>query len=258
MEFRLVFKGRLPAESNRPRTEDKHRIRKLFHRQLKELWQRDPCLKRQLYEPVHVLHNAPNKVVDPGKKEIHRATPLLPGGRPWVEHVADDYARCGFRFVPIAREENGLTYALDILFLRRGHPGDMFDNHGDIDNRIKVLFDSFSLSLATWNASLPMAYRLYLPEEWAKDSKRRNKTGVPKEIPFQTKPQIALEQIRLAVKADVPRGVVLADAGYGLDTQFRTAISELKLEYVMGVQSSMTVWEPDREPLPAKPWKGQG
>jgi SRSO17 transposase len=115
-----------------------------------------------------------------------------------------------------------------------------------------------SLSLGTWNASLPIAYRLYLPEEWAKDSKRRNQTGVPKEIPFQTKPQIALEQIRLAVQADVPRGVVLADAGYGLDTQFRTAISELELEYVMGVQSSMTVWEPDREPLPAKPWKGQG
>jgi SRSO17 transposase len=115
-----------------------------------------------------------------------------------------------------------------------------------------------SLSLATWTSSVPVAYRLYLPEEWAQDSKRRQKTGVPRQIHFQTKPQIALDQIQQAVKADVPRGVVLADAGYGSDTQFRAAIGELGLEYVMGVQSSMTVWEPGAEPLPAKQWKGQG
>jgi SRSO17 transposase len=115
-----------------------------------------------------------------------------------------------------------------------------------------------SLSLATWNSSLPMAYRLYLPEEWAQDSQRRQKAGVPEEARFQTKPQIALDQIRQAVEADVPRGTVLADAGYGNDTQFRAAMSGLGLEYVMGVQSSMTVWEPGAGPLPAKRWKGQG
>jgi SRSO17 transposase len=115
-----------------------------------------------------------------------------------------------------------------------------------------------SLSLATWNSSLPVAYQLYLPEEWAQDSKRRQKAGVPEEAHFQTKPQIALDQIQQAVKADVPRGTVLADAGYGSDTQFRAAISELGLEYVMGVQSSMTVWEPGAGPLPAKRWKGRG
>jgi SRSO17 transposase len=61
-----------------------------------------------------------------------------------------------------------------------------------------------SLSVATWNSSLPIAYRLYLPEEWSKDSKRRKPTGVPEEIQFQTKPQIALDQIRQAVGADLP------------------------------------------------------
>jgi len=61
-----------------------------------------------------------------------------------------------------------------------------------------------SLSLATWNSSLPVAYRLYLPEEWAQDSKRRQKAGVPEEARFQTKPQIALDQIQQAVKADAP------------------------------------------------------
>ena len=115
-----------------------------------------------------------------------------------------------------------------------------------------------SLSVSTWNASLPIAYRLYLPEEWAKDTERRNATGVPQEIQFQTKPQIALDQIQHAVKAEVARGVVLADAGYGVDGQFRAGLTKLGLPYVVGVQSSMTVWEPGEEPLPAKPWKGQG
>lgn len=115
-----------------------------------------------------------------------------------------------------------------------------------------------SLSVATWNSSLPMAYRLYLPEEWSKDSERRNATGIPPEIQFQTKPQIALDQIRQAVASEVASGVVLADAGYGVDGRFRAGITALGLPYVVGVQSSMTVWEPGAEPLPAKPWKGQG
>jgi SRSO17 transposase len=115
-----------------------------------------------------------------------------------------------------------------------------------------------SLSVASWNSSLPIAYRLYLPEEWAKDTARRQTTGVPKQIQFQTKPQIALDQIRQAMEAEVSCGVVLADAGYGVDGRFRAGITELGLQYVVGVQSSMTVWEPGTEPLPAKPWKGQG
>ena len=115
-----------------------------------------------------------------------------------------------------------------------------------------------SLSVATGSASLPMAYRLYLPEEWAQDSERRKTVGVPAEIQFQTKPQIALQQIRQAVESEVPRGVVLADAGYGVDGQFRAGLTKLGLEYIVGVQSSMTVWEPGAEPLPAKQWKGQG
>jgi len=116
-----------------------------------------------------------------------------------------------------------------------------------------------SLSVATWNTSLPIDYRLYLPEEeWAKDSERREKARVPEEIAFQTKPQIALDQIRQAVEAEVTRGVVLADAAYGNDTKFRAGITALDLLYTVGVQSSVTVWEPDTQPLPPKPWSGQG
>src|ERR1044071_8907594 len=68
-----------------------------------------------------------------------------------------------------------------------------------------------SLSVSTWSSSLPIAYRLYLPREWAEDGKRRNKAEVPKEIAFQTKPEIALDQIRVAAGTNLDRGVVLAD-----------------------------------------------
>jgi SRSO17 transposase len=109
-----------------------------------------------------------------------------------------------------------------------------------------------SLSVATWSASLPIAYRLYLPKDWAEDAARRQKAEVPAEIEFQTKPEIALKQIRQAVASEVDRGVILADAAYGMNTEFREALTELKLAYVVGVQSSMTVWEPGQQPLPAK------
>jgi SRSO17 transposase len=110
-----------------------------------------------------------------------------------------------------------------------------------------------SLSLATWDSSLPIAYRLYLPKEWVEDAKRRKKAEVPKEIEFQTKPEIALDQIRTAAAAQVARGVVLADAAYGINTEFREGITQLELQYVVGVQSSLTVWEPGKQPLSAKP-----
>src|ERR1700719_4164246 len=99
-----------------------------------------------------------------------------------------------------------------------------------------------SLSLANRHASLPVAYRLYLPEAWASDAARRSKTGVPEEIAFKTKPEIALEQIRAACAAGLPCGVVLMDAGYGTHSDLRTAVTALELPYVAGILSNTTVW----------------
>ena len=115
-----------------------------------------------------------------------------------------------------------------------------------------------SLSLANHHASLPVAYRLYLPEDWAEDSKRRRKTGVPEDVGFKTKPEIALEQIEAACEAGLPRGVVLMDAGYGCNTDLRAGVSALALCYVAGIMPQTSVWASGTGPLPPKKWSGRG
>jgi SRSO17 transposase len=99
-----------------------------------------------------------------------------------------------------------------------------------------------SLSIANHAASLPVAYRLYLPEAWSKDRARRKKTGVPKDVKFKTKPEIALEQIRWACEAGLPRGVALMDTAYGNDSRLRAGMTELGVTYAVGIQPNTLMW----------------
>ena len=114
-----------------------------------------------------------------------------------------------------------------------------------------------SLSLANSHASLPVAYRLYLPKEWAQDETRRRKAGVPDDITFKTKPEIALEQIQWAYKLGLPGDVVVMDAGYGANTDLRTNITDMGLQYVAGILPNTSVWEPGNEPLAPKKSTGR-
>lgn len=94
-----------------------------------------------------------------------------------------------------------------------------------------------SLSIANHHASLPVAYRLYLPNSWAEDKKRRRKAGVPNAIAFQTKPKIALDQLTWACACGLPRGVVLMDSAYGTDASLRRGARELGLDYSAAVHA---------------------
>jgi SRSO17 transposase len=115
-----------------------------------------------------------------------------------------------------------------------------------------------SLSLASHTASLPIAWRLYLPLEWTADAARRAASGIPETVRFLSKPEIALEQIRAACAAGLPRGVVLMDAGYGANTRLREEIGALGLTYVAGIPPQTSVWPPGTAPLPPLPWSGRG
>ncbi len=115
-----------------------------------------------------------------------------------------------------------------------------------------------SISLASSQGSLPVAWQLYLPEDWAQNSERRAKAGVPEEMRFATKTQIALQQLRTLLDEGAPRHCVLADAGYGLDNAFRQALSDMGLLYAVGVTSAVVVWPPGVQPLPPKRYSGMG
>lgn len=115
-----------------------------------------------------------------------------------------------------------------------------------------------SLSIANETASLPVAWRLYLPELWTQAPELRQKAKIPDSVVFHTKPRIALDQIQAAADAGTPTGVILADAGYGADGAFRAGLSELGLVYVVGVQPTLSLWRPGAAPLPPKAWSGTG
>jgi SRSO17 transposase len=98
-----------------------------------------------------------------------------------------------------------------------------------------------TLSIANHHASLPIAYRLYLPKDWAEDAERRNKAHVPEAIRFKTKPQIALAQLGAALAAGVAPGVVLMDASYGTNSALRAGIAALALTYVAAILPTVKV-----------------
>lgn len=115
-----------------------------------------------------------------------------------------------------------------------------------------------TVSLANGTMSVPCAWRLYLPEEWSRDRRRREACGVPVEIRFQPKWQIALEEIDRLLADDLPRAPVVADAGYGVVTEFREGIAARGLSYAVGISKGVTVWPEGRTPLPPRGWKGVG
>ena len=115
-----------------------------------------------------------------------------------------------------------------------------------------------SISLATEQASVPVAYQLYLPKEWAQETARRHQAGVPREVKFATKTEIALQQLETLLAKGAPKCCVLADAGYGVEQAFRSRLTEMGLPYVVGIKSSVVVWPPGLEPLPPKRYAGKG
>jgi len=114
------------------------------------------------------------------------------------------------------------------------------------------------VSVATLHAGLPVAYRLYVLQERVANPEHRTRTGIPEEVAFQTKPEIALEQLSALIRTDTSKGVVLADAGYGNDIEFRRGVRCLNLSCVLGIQKSSKVLKPCTEPLPPPEYSGCG
>jgi hypothetical protein len=128
VDFKLLYSGQLhAAASGNPRTAEKHLIRKELHKQLRQLWETHPLLAKMRDSKVSTPNSPPGVYVNR------------------LEAIADRYARCGYRFVPVVSRDLSLSCAVDALFLRRDHPGNLVRSGGDIDNRLKTLFDALRM-----------------------------------------------------------------------------------------------------------------
>lgn len=156
MEFRLIYKGPLPPERwdegrngrSVGRAKEKHKLRKYFHPQLRELWDKDPVLKLQA-DSWFLIYTTPSNMRGYPGPGVRQATPVMPntpGAKKYLDHIADCHIRMdGNRFIPLVSKDGGFYCALDILFLRRDGPGNFIGKGGDIDNRIKVLLDGLRM-----------------------------------------------------------------------------------------------------------------
>lgn len=128
MEFRLTYEGRL-ASGTSASSKHKQDIRRVFHRQLKAFWEGHPFL----------MSDGPW-----GGKFAANAAPVTPAPETRLAELSAYYRRGDYRFVPLVFDEQRLLVQLDILFLRPGNPGAVVAG-GDIDNRLKTLFDALKV-----------------------------------------------------------------------------------------------------------------
>ena len=126
--------------------------------------------------------------------------------------------KCGDKSVGVARQYCGAT--------------------GKIDNCQVAVY----LAYASAAGHTLLDERLYLPEEeWAKDVPRRKEAGVPEDVVFRTKPELAFELIRRA-GPKIRHGWVTFDEGYGKDPEFLSGLEELGERYLGEVPKSTRVW----------------
>jgi hypothetical protein len=134
LEFRLTYEGPLLSETNRDggvrrsRAEHKHAIRKVLHHQLKKWWEVSPYLRPRDDSYLH------------GSRKLGR-----PGPQQAIDQVAARFTKFGYSFVPLVTHELDLNCSVEILYLRLGTPGNLFNRAGDIDNRLKTLFDALTM-----------------------------------------------------------------------------------------------------------------
>lgn len=114
-----------------------------------------------------------------------------------------------------------------------------------------------SLNYATGEGCFPVDFQIYLPQNWIDDVARRENAGIPPEITFKTKWQLAVEMLARARQWGLPEGVVVADAAYGSITEFRRTLQEMGCRYVVGLSPELMVW---LEPVVPQelPYSGRG
>jgi len=148
-------------------------------------------------------------------------------------------------------EEDGVLVVDETGFLKKGTKScGVARQYSGTAGRVENCQIGVFLGYASPKGRVGIDRALYLPREWADDADRREEAGVPEEITFQTKPQLALEMLERAFAADVPARWVVGDAVYGSDGKLRRALEAWEQAYALAVKSTEkpTTFPPYRPP----------
>jgi SRSO17 transposase len=205
-------------------------------------------LKRKSVEPM-AAHLAPSRV-----RSEHQRLHHFVADAPWVDEPVLDAVR---------------AYSLERIGPRVGNPEALLIDDSGFPKKGKHSVGvarqycgqlgkqdncqvAVSISLANEQFSLPVRYQLYLPQSWADDPERRDQCKVPKAIEFATKPAIALQLLESLGPREAMPELVVADAGYGVNTMFREQLTAMGFTYVVGVTSTVSLQLDGQAPLQAK------
>ena len=187
---------------------------------------------------------------------------LLTGSGWNAEGVRDDL---GAYVVEHLGDPNGVLVADETGFLKKGTASvGVKRQYSGTAGRIENCQIGVFLCYATESGAAFVDRSLYLPREWAENAERRRKAGVPEEVSFATKPQIAQEMLRRALDAGVPCRWVVADSIYGNARSLRMWLEQREKAFVLGVNSDESLWwrgfvqteaRQIAESLPAERWQ---
>ncbi|MFJ1616156.1 IS701 family transposase [Streptomyces sp. NPDC088251] len=114
-----------------------------------------------------------------------------------------------------------------------------------------------SLHAASDTASVPISWRLFVPQEWQDDAGRRARAGMPEEVRHREKWRLALDLIDEAISWGLAPQVIVADAGYGQNNAFRQGLADRGLDFVVAVRADESAHPYDAVPT-APAWSGNG
>lgn len=145
MRFRLVYSGSLRSAGNSTKPSDARDIRDVFHKQLEYLWQTHRALHRlQWTARVPDKENWGSFMGDVDSPFRPSDPPTHPPQKGFTDLSADILVD-GRRVKPLVRKSLDLTCGLHVLFLRKEDPGSLVLQGGDLDGRLKTLFDALRM-----------------------------------------------------------------------------------------------------------------
>lgn len=198
--------------------------------------------ERKSMEPIAAQAEVSLDTVDAAHQRLHHFISNMSWSDRAVRRQSTQYA-----VAEIQKREPITAWLVDDTgFLKQGkHSVGVQRQYTGSAGKITNCQIGVSLCVATFSQQLPIDFELYLPESWTSDLARRKAAGIPDEIGFRTKPELALEMIERAVRDGVPQGIVLADSAYGSSSAFRLRLRELGLDYAVAVDSTTKIWRMD-------------